>query len=225
MFRKSNTRLSPAIPVALVALFVALGGVSYAAGTIGTSDLGNGVVTKKKLHRNAVAPGKIRNGAVVRRKIRDGAVDGSKVAPDSLGGTNIDESSLGKVPSAVTADTAVKADTATKADSALAVEPNGVGTQALQDGAVTAPKLGTTTTRSTTVVIPAESTAYGSISCLAGERMLTGGTSWVGGFNAANTEKRHIVYSSPTNNGWIARAYNGNGEPKSFIVRAVCLAD
>jgi hypothetical protein len=219
MFRKSNTRLSPATPVALVALFVALGGVSYAAGTtIGTSDLGNGVVTKKKLHRNSVAPGKIINGAVLRTKIRDSAVDGSKVAPDSLGGTNIDESTLGKVPSAVAADTA------TKADSAVAVEPNGVGTQALQDGAVTAPKLGTTTTRSTTVVIPAGNTDFGSIACLAGERMLAGGTSWVGSFNAANTEKRHIVYSSPTNNGWIARAYNGTGEAKSFIVRAVCLA-
>ena len=39
--------------VALIALFVAIGGVSWAAATIGTNDIENGAVTKKKLHKKS----------------------------------------------------------------------------------------------------------------------------------------------------------------------------
>jgi hypothetical protein len=42
-------RPSPAMVVASVALFVAVGGISWAAATIGTNDIENGAVTKKKL--------------------------------------------------------------------------------------------------------------------------------------------------------------------------------
>lgn len=42
MFRKSNIRISPATPLAMIALFVSLGSVSFAAGMIGTADLKNG---------------------------------------------------------------------------------------------------------------------------------------------------------------------------------------
>ena len=38
----------------MIALFVAIGGIGYAAATIGTNDIQNGAVTKKKLHKNAV---------------------------------------------------------------------------------------------------------------------------------------------------------------------------
>lgn len=110
MFRKLSTRFSPATPLALIALFVALGGVSYAAGTIATADLKNGVVTKKKLHRNAVVPSKIRKGAVTGPKIRDGAVNDAKLAPSAVStaklldgavtGAKVEESTLGTVPDA-----------------------------------------------------------------------------------------------------------------------------
>lgn len=100
MFRKPKMRISPASPIALIALFVALGGVSYAAGTIGTSDLQNGAVTKKKLHRNAVATGKIRPGAVNGEKLADGAVGTQKLADEAVTGAKVNESTLGIVPDA-----------------------------------------------------------------------------------------------------------------------------
>jgi hypothetical protein len=60
--------------VALLALFVSLAGVGYAATKIGTNGLKNGAVTARKLHKNAVTPIKVRNGAVTSAKIAAGAV-------------------------------------------------------------------------------------------------------------------------------------------------------
>jgi hypothetical protein len=100
MSGKRTTRISPASPIALIALFVALGGISYAAGTVGTSDLQNGAVTKKKLHRNAVASGKIRAGAVNGDKLAGGAVSTTKLLDEAVTGAKVNESTLGIVPDA-----------------------------------------------------------------------------------------------------------------------------
>jgi hypothetical protein len=73
-------RPSPAMVVALIALFVALGGVGYAAATIGTNDIKNGAVTSKKIRNRT-----IRNFDVRRQ---------------TLTGSRIKESTLGPVPEA-----------------------------------------------------------------------------------------------------------------------------
>lgn len=80
--------------VALVALFVALGGTAYAAGTINGKEIQNGTIAGKKLKK------------------------------DGVGGKQVKESTLGTVPSATrsasagTADTAKSAATATDAANA-----------------------------------------------------------------------------------------------------------
>jgi hypothetical protein len=71
-------RPSPALVISIIALFASIGGIGYAAATIGTNDIQTGAVTAKKLHK----------GAVTTRKIRKDAVTGAKV----------DEASLGQVP-------------------------------------------------------------------------------------------------------------------------------
>ena len=60
---------SPAMIVACVALVVALGGVSYAAGvlpknSVGTAQLKKKAVTGKKIAANAVTSGKVKNGSL-----------------------------------------------------------------------------------------------------------------------------------------------------------------
>lgn len=70
----SRFRPSPAMLVALLALFVSLGGVGYAATKVGTRQIRNGAVTAKKLHKNAVKTKKIRNGAVTGAKLANGSV-------------------------------------------------------------------------------------------------------------------------------------------------------
>src|SRR5215204_5804450 len=116
---------SPAMIVAVIALFVAIGGVGYAASKIDTEDIKSQAVTKPKIAKKAVTTGKlgaravetgeiggeavrsgkIRDGAVktddlqdqgvTTDKLADSAVNGGKVQDDSLTGSEIEESTLG----------------------------------------------------------------------------------------------------------------------------------
>jgi hypothetical protein len=72
-------RPSPALVVAMIALFVSLTSAGYAITKIGTRNIRNGAVTAKKLHNDAVIAPKIRNHAVTRTKIADQAVNWAKV--------------------------------------------------------------------------------------------------------------------------------------------------
>jgi hypothetical protein len=67
---------SPALLVACVALVVALGGVSYAAGvlpnnSVGTAQLKKKAVSAAKLKKNAVTAGKVRKNAITTAKVKD----------------------------------------------------------------------------------------------------------------------------------------------------------
>ncbi|HWD64977.1 MAG TPA: hypothetical protein VG405_07360 [Solirubrobacteraceae bacterium] len=73
-------RPSASMIVALIALFVALGGSSYAAVTLAKNSVGS-----KQLKKNAVTTAKIKNGAVTGNKIKNGAVTGNKIKLSSLG--------------------------------------------------------------------------------------------------------------------------------------------
>jgi hypothetical protein len=89
--------------VGYLALFVALGGVSYAA---------------TALPKNSVGTKQLKNNAVTRSKLARGAVTGSRVAAGSLTGKQIKASTLGQVPSAARAGSADAATNAAHAGSA-----------------------------------------------------------------------------------------------------------
>jgi len=82
---------SPAMLVALVALFLSLGGVSYGVAT--------GFIDSRELKNNAVSTKDLRNNDIRGRDVR----------ANTLTGSDINESRLGKVPSAANADTAANA--------------------------------------------------------------------------------------------------------------------
>jgi hypothetical protein len=71
--------------IALLALFVALGGTSMAAA---------------QLAKNSVGTKQLRKNAVTNVKIKNGAVTGAKIANNSVTGADVRESSLGTVPNA-----------------------------------------------------------------------------------------------------------------------------
>jgi outer membrane protein assembly factor BamE (lipoprotein component of BamABCDE complex) len=100
-------RPSPAMIVALLALFVALGGSSYAAVKISARDIKSGAVGTRAIANNSVRSGDIRNATIT----------GADVQDDSLSNADIDNSSLAAA-TAKNADTAAQAAHATSATTA-----------------------------------------------------------------------------------------------------------
>jgi hypothetical protein len=96
--RKRIQRPSPALVISLIALFVAMGGVGYAAVKIDGKNLKSKSVAGKKLKNKTITAGKVKD--------------------NTLGGAQIAESKLGKVPSTAKADSATSATSATTAGSA-----------------------------------------------------------------------------------------------------------
>src|ERR1051325_1967646 len=80
----SFRRPSAALIVSSVALFAALGGTSYAAAKLTSSDIANHTIRSVDVKKHALGP--------------------STIKPDSLGGDQINEAALGTVPNADTLD-------------------------------------------------------------------------------------------------------------------------
>jgi hypothetical protein len=97
---------SPALFVASIALFAALGGTVYAAKKIDGRS-----IKVRSLPGNRLAP-----GSVPGNRLKPGAIPGNRLAPASITGNQIDAATLGQVPSAVHAD---NADSARDAETAL----------------------------------------------------------------------------------------------------------
>lgn len=87
------SRPSPALVIALIALFVALGGGAYAAIRVGS----------KQIVDNSVRSGDVRNNQVRGKDVRNRSLSGRDLALDSLEGPHVDEPSLSRVPSATNA--------------------------------------------------------------------------------------------------------------------------
>jgi hypothetical protein len=112
-------RPSPALVIACVALFVALGGVSYGVATqsIDSREIKNNTIRSKDVRNNTLRTFDVRNNEIRGFDIRNSTVQGRDVAFNTLTGADISEDSLGKVPSAGAADTAGSATTADSAGS------------------------------------------------------------------------------------------------------------
>lgn len=100
---------SPALLVALLALFAALGGGVYA---IGKGKKINGAKIKVK----SIPGNRLKPGSVPGNRLAPGTLSGTSLAPSSITGKQINEATLGPVPNAVHAE---KADSATDAETAL----------------------------------------------------------------------------------------------------------
>ncbi len=102
MLRRLSHRPSPAMGVALLALFLSLGGVSYGVAT--------GSINSREIKNNTVVSKDLRNNDVRGKDLRNSTVAGRDVANNTLKGADIDESSLGQVPSAASATNASNVD-------------------------------------------------------------------------------------------------------------------
>jgi hypothetical protein len=86
-------RPAPATIISLVALFVALGGTSYAAVVITGKNIKNGSITGKD----------VKNSTLTGKKVKNRSLTGGDIKSGSLTGKQIAESKLGPVASATNA--------------------------------------------------------------------------------------------------------------------------
>lgn len=89
-----RARLSYANIAATFALFISLGGTSYAVLQIGSDEVAD----------NSLRSRDVRNGTLLSRDIRDRVISGQDVHRNAIGSRAIKESSLGAVPRARDAD-------------------------------------------------------------------------------------------------------------------------
>ena len=112
--------------IGYLALFVALGGTSYAVatGSIDSREIKNNSVSSKDLRNNSVRGGDVRNRTITGRDVRAGAI----------GGAQVNEATLAKVPSAAAADRAGDAATLGGLGAGAFARANPAGTVVLANG-------------------------------------------------------------------------------------------
>ena len=92
MHSRSLIRRRPSAPmiISLAALFVSLGGVSYAAvslpaGSVGTAQIRDNAVTYKKIEPSSVGRVRLADGGVVNSKLANSSVSYLKIQPGAVG--------------------------------------------------------------------------------------------------------------------------------------------
>jgi hypothetical protein len=189
----ASRRPSASLVVAFVALFVALGGVGYAAATIGSAAIVDNSIKSKD--------------------VRNGDLRGKDVRTDTLKGADVDESTLGQVPSAANADNAATAANATNAANAATADTvGGIGADALTVGrsdlGSCEPGTAFADCASVTLSMPR-----------AGRVLLNSGGQWHSD-NPAGTSVRGLcrinldgsAFSNPTEEGSLSQQTDGNQE-------------
>lgn len=122
--KQLRKHLTVANLLSCIALFVALGGAAYAAGTL----------TKKSVKTQHLA-----NGSVTAMKLRNGAVTGAKIAPATIGSSQLANGSVrsGQLGGGVVTEAKLK----NGAVSESKLGANAVSTGKLAEGAVSSTKL------------------------------------------------------------------------------------
>jgi hypothetical protein len=95
-------RPSPALIIACIALFVALGGVSYgvATGSIDSREIRDNTIRSKDIRNDSVYTRDLRNNDIRDIDIRNGTIKGRDVARSTITGDNVNMAKLGQVPDA-----------------------------------------------------------------------------------------------------------------------------
>jgi hypothetical protein len=208
--------------VAVLALFVALGGASYAAtqlpkNSVGTKQLKKNAVTTAKIKRGAVRGAKIAGSAVTGAKIADGTIPTGKLADGA-----VDSAALanGAVTGDKLADNAVTgAKLADDAVSTTKIAANAVTQGKLADGSVGSPQLKDITT---TTATSAKVANGGSIGVTA---TCPSGTAIAGGFETESTggAKWIVKRLVRSGNGWRVFGVNESGSESTIIAIVYCL--
>lgn len=202
-------RISPALVISCIALFVALTGSALAVGvgknTVRSPQIVDGTVRTTDLRDNSVAAGKVAPDAIDTTEIAENGVESSDVAPETLTSADLGAAS---VTSSEVADQSLTAND---------LGPDSVGSSEIQAGAVRASELGTIIAVSNVTTIKTGDNASVSVDCPAGTVVISGG-------NTAGDYRVALTGAQRTGNGWIAHAHSYAPANTSLTVYAYCLS-
>jgi hypothetical protein len=192
-------RISPALVISCVALFLALTGSALAVG----------------IAKNSIRSAQIVDGTVRTIDLRDNAVNSPKIAPDSVAAEEIAENAVESpevAPDALTAGDlgAASVTSSEVADQSLAANDLG-------PDSVRASELGTVVVRTNSTKVAKGASGSVSADCAAGEQVLGGGGQ-PGHFGTEMTSSR------PQGDGWLYQAVNNTGGEETITAYAVCLS-
>jgi trimeric autotransporter adhesin len=208
MSRRRIPLPSPAMAVALCALFVALGGASYAL-TVPRDSVG-----PNQLRTHAVTSTKLGTGAVTARAIRDGAISGRKIGSGSVHASDLAGASVRNAALANGAVTGAK------------LAPDSVGAPQLSLPVISVAEF--------SAVLPANQNGFRTVgaTCPANHRVVGGGGGWVGaestdaiGYGAvAGSRPTPAGAGTDTQNGWEVYGTDAaNPIDRRLMVIAICI--
>ncbi len=218
-------RPSPAMAVASVALFVALGGTSYAVatGSIDSREIKDSTILSKDIQNNSVHGKDVRNSTVSSGDVASNSLIGGDVRENSLSGSDI-------APNAVSGD-----ELQANAVSADEIQPNSIDGDELKDGGVRAADLSEAlfnpVVRVSKETVPNNTTITELATCPPGERAIAGGYGTVEdlqtGVTAISNGPAAFVSGSDTVGGiattWRVRVRNTTGSSLELTVFATCV--
>lgn len=193
-------RISPALVISCVALFLALGGSAFAVGVA----------------KNSVRSAQIVDGTVRSIDLRDNAVNAPKIAPNSVGSEEIAENAV-ESPE-VAPDSLTSQDLGAASVASSEVADQSLTASDLGPNSVAASELGTVTIRTKAAKVAKDASGSVSVDCAAGEQVLSGGGQ-PGHFGTEMTSSR------PSGNGWLYQALNKTGGEDTITAYVLCLAN
>ena len=198
--------ITPSLLISCIALFVALGGASYAA---------------VKLPKNSVGNPQLKKGAVTGAKVKDGSLSSSDFAGGLPQGPPGPQGATGA--QGPRGETGAKGDSGAKGETGAQGEQGPQGIQGIQGPAGTN---GTNGVSGYEVVTTAPTTVSGfdirAATCPPTKKAIAGG--WLDSTTPPTKAALDVLASYPDPDGtdWVFRVYGG-GDPRAVYFYAVCI--
>ena len=173
-----RSHLSFANAISMIALFVALGGTTYAAVTLPKNSVGSAQVKKNSLKaadigRNAVGASEIRSNAVRGGDVGDGSIGGLDIGDNAIGGSELADAVVGSAE--LVDDSVVLSKMADNSVGSAEVIDGSLGENDLQAGLLDFPNV-TVSYEIAAAALADGTTGSYDVTCPAGQQAIGGGS-------------------------------------------------